>query len=128
MGEVLRAVKPGFQVLAGGAGFLLPALATGAVGGILASANIAPGHCIDILRAFAAGDITLARELQHSIIPVNAAVTARWGVPALKAAMDHLGLYGGHVRRPLLPLGDDHHRQLLELMDNRELNLYKEKK
>ncbi len=126
MGEVLGAVKTGFQVLAGGAGFLLPALATGAVGGILASANIAPGHCIEIFRAFAEGDMIHAKEMQHRIIPVNSAVTARWGVPALKAAMDHLGLYGGHVRRPLLPLREDIRKQLLELMDDRDLDLYKQ--
>jgi len=127
MGEVLGAVKPGFQVLAGGAGFLLPALSTGAVGGILASANIAPGHCIDIFRAFAAGEMNRAKELQHSIIPLNSAVTARWGVPALKAAMDHIGLYGGHVRRPLLPLPEPLKKQLLELMESDKVNLYRKK-
>jgi len=127
IGEVLGAVKPGFQVLAGGAGFLLPAIATGAVGGILASANIAPAHCIDIYKAFAAGDMDRARELQHAIIPVNSAVTARWGVPALKAAMDRLGLYGGHVRRPLLPLPQYLEKQLEELMGDSKINLYKEK-
>ena len=99
----------------------------GAVGGILASANIAPGHCIDIFRAFAAGDMTRAREMQHSIIPLNSAVTARWGVPALKAAMDHLGLYGGHVRRPLLPLPEPLRKQLFEMMEDDKLNLYREK-
>jgi len=128
MGEVLGNVKPGFTVLAGGAGFLLPALAMGAAGGILACANIAPGHCTGIYEAFAAGDITNAKKLQHSIIPVNAAVTARWGVPALKAAMDHLGLYGGHVRRPLLPLRDDLRKQLAGLLEAKELDLYTEKK
>lgn len=128
MGEVLGAARPGFRVLAGGAGFLLPALAMGACGGILASANIAPAHCTGIYNAFAAGDMTLAKKLQHSIIQVNTAVTARWGVPALKAAMDHLGLYGGHVRRPFLPLRDDLRKQLIELMEDKELNLYTEKK
>ena len=127
MGEVLGNVKPGFQVLAGGAGFLLPALCMGAAGGILASANIAPGHCLDIFNAFAAGDITRARELQQRIIPLNAAVTARWGVPALKAAMYELGLYGGHVRRPLLPPGEETRKELLELMRGQGLDLYKEK-
>lgn len=125
MGEVLGNVKSGFQVLAGGAGFLLPALAVGAVGGILASANIAPGHCLSIYNSFIAGDIVCARERQYDIIPLNAAVTARWGVPALKAAMDMLGLYGGHVRRPLLPVRDDTREQLTALMNEKKLMLYK---
>jgi 4-hydroxy-2-oxoglutarate aldolase len=125
MGEVLGNVKPGFQVLAGGAGFLLPALAVGAVGGILASANIAPGHCLSLYNSFFAGDIGHARKLQHDIIGMNAAVTARWGVPALKAVMDMLGLYGGHVRRPLLPVRDDIREQLAVMMKDNELILYK---
>jgi len=125
MGEVLGNVKPGFQVLAGGAGFLLPALAVGAVGGILASANIAPGHCLSLYDSFIAGDIGRARKLQHDIIPLNAAVTARWGVPALKEVMDMLGLYGGHVRRPLLPVRDDVREQLAALMKDKELIIYK---
>ncbi|MCU0379133.1 MAG: dihydrodipicolinate synthase family protein [Bacteroidales bacterium] len=116
MGEVLLRAKPGFQVLAGGAGFLLPALATGAVGGILALANIAPSECIRIFRAFKERDMTNAMRLQHMMIPLNAAVTARWGVPALKAAMDYLGLYGGPARKPLLPLNDEVGRQLINLI------------
>lgn len=123
----LRGIFPPLPTSFDSAGFLLPALATGAAGGILASANIAPAHCLSIFSAFAEGDMTLARELQHSIISLNTAVTARWGVPALKAAMDHLGLYGGHVRRPLLPLREEIRKQLLQLMEDEELNLYNEK-
>lgn len=124
MGEVLRSVRPGFQVLAGGAGFLLPALSMGAVGGILALSNIAPAQCLEIYRLFIAGDIMNARALQHKMIPVNAAVTARWGVPALKAAMDHLGLYGGPARRPLLPLKNDIMEQLLKLISESEIKQF----
>jgi 4-hydroxy-2-oxoglutarate aldolase len=111
-------------VLAGGAGFLLPALAVGAVGGILASANIAPGHCTEIFRTFTAGNIIHARELQQKIIPLNASVTSRWGVPALKVAMDLLGLYGGNVRRPLLPMDEVNREYLKEVMQNEGVIMY----
>jgi 4-hydroxy-2-oxoglutarate aldolase len=124
MGEVLRSVRSDFQVLAGGAGFLLPALSMGAVGGILALSNIAPAQCIEIYRLFLEGDMARARALQHKMIPVNAAVTARWGVPALKAAMDHLGLYGGPSRRPLLPLKNDITEQLLKLISESEIRQF----
>ena len=126
MGEVLQNVKPDFQVLAGGAGFLLPALAMGATGGILASANIAPQHCIDIYNAFRIGEADRAKYLQQRIIPLNAAVTSRWGVPALKVAMDHVGLWGGHVRRPLLPLREELRQQLLALLGDNELLVFNE--
>ncbi|MCP5050004.1 MAG: dihydrodipicolinate synthase family protein [bacterium] len=104
MGEIRQFAGPGFQVLAGSAGFLLPALSMGAVGGVLALANIAPAQCIGIHRFYQEGRRQEARELQVQMVPVNSAVTSKWGVPALKTAMDLLGLYGGPVRLPLLPI------------------------
>jgi len=94
-----------FRVLAGSAGFLLPALSVGAVGGVLALANIAPRQCVEILRLALTGDMHAATDLQVRMILPNTAVTRRWGVPGLKAAMEMLGLRGGPVRPPLLPLG-----------------------
>ncbi len=93
----------GFQILAGSGGFLLPALSVGAVGGVLALANIAPGQCLAIQELFFQGKTEEARQIQNKMIPVNTAITSKWGVPALKFALDYLGLYGGPVRLPLLP-------------------------
>jgi 4-hydroxy-2-oxoglutarate aldolase len=106
LGEIIRFARPGFQVLAGSAGFLYPALCLGAVGGVLALANIAPHQCCNIVSLFRHGKHEDARELQLQMITPNAAVTARFGVPGLKAAMDLVGLYGGMPRSPLLPLND----------------------
>jgi len=124
MGDILRQAKPDFQVLAGSAGFLLPALTVGAVGGILALANIAPQQCISIAAAFDRGDLAAARAIQLEMIPVNAAVTARWGVPALKAAMDHLGLYGGPSRSPIQPLKPEITEQLTELLKKHRIDSF----
>ncbi len=101
LGEISGKAKNGFQVLAGSAGFLLPALSVGATGGILALANIAPRQCTGIYEAFVTGNNMEAMQLQQRMIQVNTVVTARWGVPALKAAMDHIGLYGGPSRKPI---------------------------
>jgi 4-hydroxy-2-oxoglutarate aldolase len=48
LGEIIRAASPGFNVLAGSASFLYPALILGAAGGIMALANIAPEQCYRI--------------------------------------------------------------------------------
>jgi len=109
-------VGPEFQVLAGSASFLLPSLSVGAVGGVLALANIAPAQCLAIHQHSLNGEWEQAREIQMRMIPVNAAVTRGWGVPALKAAMDMLGLYGGPVRQPLLPLSEDMKRELRAIL------------
>ncbi len=116
MADIIYKAGKDFQVLAGSAGFLLPALSVGAVGGVLALANIAPGHCLDIYNVFSDGNMNKARELQQKIITLNAAVTRNWGVPALKAVMDHLGMYGGPCRKPLQPISDDIKKKLLQLL------------
>jgi len=118
MGDIRKRVKPEFQILAGSAGFLVPAMSVGACGGILASANIAPAQCIAMHKAFTAGDMAEASRLQLDIIPVNNAVTKKWGVPALKAAMDYIGLYGGPARKPLFPLDADTKAELRKILDD----------
>lgn len=107
LGEVVKSARPGFQVLAGSAGFLYPALCVGAVGGVLALANIAPQQCCNIVSFFTHGKHEDAKELQLRMIAPNTAVTARFGVPGLKAAMEMVGFYGGNPRSPLLPLSDE---------------------
>ena len=116
LGNIRRLAGSDFQVLAGSASFLLPALSVGAVGGILALANIAPAQCLAIYQHFLDGEWGQAREIQVRMIPANTAVTRGWGVPALKAAMDMLGLYGGPVRSPLLPLPEESWRDLRTIL------------
>ena len=103
LGEIINAVAKDFNVLVGTAGVLFSALTIGCVGGINALANVAPQQCVAILEQVKAGDLDGARDLQLKMIPVNQAVTAVYGVPGLKAALDMLGYFGGAPRLPLLP-------------------------
>ena len=106
VGEMIASSTPGFGVLAGSASFLYPALCLGATGGILALANVAPGVCKDVERAFCADDHATARALQLRLLAPNAAVTSRFGIPGLKVALDAVGLTGGPPRLPLQPLNE----------------------
>ena len=103
-------------MLAGSAGFLLPALSIGASGGVLGLANIAPEQCLALAKAVGADDWDQARVIQHRLVRPNRAVTKQWGVPALKAALDMLGLYGGPPRRPLPPLSTTLTRELRTIL------------
>jgi len=104
MGEVIRAAPAHFQVLAGSASFLYPAMVLGAVGAVAALANIAGAQCCQLCNLAREGHHPEARQLQLKLIQPNAAVTSRWGVPGLKQALDWLGYYGGPPRSPLAPL------------------------
>lgn len=106
LAQIVDSVGPDFQVLAGSASFFLPALAVGAVGGVMALANVAPQQTIDLYNLFRAGRWEEAAAVQRRLIAANTAVTAQFGVPGLKAALDTLGYYGGPVRSPLRVLGE----------------------
>jgi len=108
--DTVRQTADDFQVLAGSAGFLLASLVVGAVGGVVALANAAPQQAIDIYGLHREGQLDRAAELQRRMVPVNAAITARFGVPGLKAALDMLGWVGGPVRLPLLDLSPEERR------------------
>lgn len=118
LGEILNSVGPDFSVFSGSAGLLLPALSIGAVGGILAYANIAPQQAIDLYSHFRKNQFTDAQSIQLNIIELNTIVTRQFGVPALKLAMDKLGLYGGPVRSPLLPLDGKAAQNLVERIED----------
>ncbi|MCG6962527.1 MAG: dihydrodipicolinate synthase family protein [Acidobacteria bacterium] len=112
LGDVVRLTGDGFRVLTGAGGVFFPALVMGAVGGIMAVANVVPEQAIDVYDLFRKGDWEQAAELQRWLIPVNAAVTSRFAVAGLKAALDMLGYYGGPVRPPLLELQPDEREEL----------------
>jgi len=117
LAELRGRVDPGFALLAGSAGFLLPALAVGADGGVLALSNIAPSVCLEIYRLAKAGAWAEARALQNRVVRANRAVTRGWGVPALKAAMEMIGLVGGLPRPPLRPFPDELKDELRLILD-----------
>ena len=106
MAEIVGVAGDDLQVLAGSASFFFPALAVGAVGGVMALANIAPQVLIDLYHHHRRGERQEGAIVQQRLVPVNTAVTAGFGIPGLKAALDMLGYYGGPVRAPLRSLDE----------------------
>ncbi|SFR50174.1 dihydrodipicolinate synthase family protein [Halogeometricum limi] len=106
-----------FDLLVGAGGVLSHALASGADGGVLALANVAPEAAAEIYEAHVDGDADGARELNETVVELNHAVTAGHGVPGLKAAMRARGAPAGHPRRPFRPVSDDARAELEALVD-----------
>ena len=121
LGEMSNHVDADFSLLVGTAGALFGALTLGCVGGILALANVAPHICVQIYRLVQEGNFEEAKSLQLKMIPVNQAVTATYGVPGLKAAMDILGYFGGDPRPPLLPSSDKEKSEIREILIRADL-------
>lgn len=121
MAEIAASAREGFTVLAGSAGFLLPAMVVGAKGAIAALANIAPRDCLRLVELVERGDLAEARALQARLIPVNTAVTSGYGVAGLKAALNFTARYGGEPRRPLAPLGEGERGRLRSLLAQADL-------
>jgi 4-hydroxy-2-oxoglutarate aldolase len=121
LAEVAAGAREGFAVLAGSAGFLLPALVVGAVGAIAALANIAPAECLHLMQLYDEGKLAEARALQARLIPVNTAVTSGYGIAGLKVALQFVAHYGGEPRRPLAALGEGERVRLRALLAQADL-------
>ncbi len=119
---ILANSAPGFSVFAGSGSFLYASLCLGATGGTLAVANILPNQCSNIVNLYNAGKYEEAKTIQLQILEANAAVTSRWGVAGLKAAMDILGYYGGELKKPLLELPAHNKEELKSILEKWESN------
>ena len=104
-----------FPVLAGNAPTLFPAMIAGARGGIVALACAAPKAALALYRAFAAGDYKKAGVIQRIIAPAAGAVTERYSIGGLKAAMELERFESGFPRRPLLPIKPNDREDLAQI-------------
>jgi 4-hydroxy-2-oxoglutarate aldolase len=95
---------PSFQVLAGSANFLLPAMLGGSPGGTVSLANAFPELALRLFECGRARDATNGLPLQERVSRINAAISGAHGVAGVKAAMTLAGFRAGIPRRPLLPL------------------------
>ena len=113
-----RQKEIGFQVLAGAAEKLYPSLQAGAVGAILAFADVAPMACYEIYAAWKEGDEALAQLKQHRVAQAAPRIAGELGIAGVKFAMDFNGYFGGLPRLPLLPLTAEVKNEVERLLNN----------
>ena len=102
-----------FTMIIGNGTVLFDALRAGARAGILAVGCAAAEQCVEICRLFHSGRTDLAALLQTKLTPLALAVTKRYGIGGLKAAMDFAGYKGGPVRAPLRSPSDDEKSEII---------------
>jgi dihydrodipicolinate synthase/N-acetylneuraminate lyase len=98
--SVLEATPATFNVLVGHGALLLPAVAMGAAGAILAAANLVPQAYRAMYDAALANEWEAARALQSRIYPV-AALVSSYGSLTVRAGLSFLGFDMGAPRQPL---------------------------
>ena len=116
--ETVRQVSEEFAVLTGNGTVLCDAFLAGATGAILAVGCVAPALCLAILEALRVGDEERATKLQSSLTPLAAAVTTRFGIGGLKAALEMIGYSGGVVRAPLRMPDADARKEIRQCLDD----------
>jgi 4-hydroxy-2-oxoglutarate aldolase len=125
--ELARAAtssKDDFLVLTGNGTVLYEALRAGADGAILAVGCVVPELCVEIFRAVKAGENERAAALQSKLTPLAQAVTTKYGIGGLKAALDMVGFVGGAVRAPLRSPDKEASNEIARLLEeakNKEL-------
>ncbi len=101
-----------FRVLAGSVNFLFPAMMAGAVGGTVSLANSFPRLAVELFECGATRDESKGTAMQERLSRINRAISGKYGVSGVKAAMNLAGLRGGIPRRPLLRLTDEQVQEL----------------
>ena len=114
--QTVKLCPPEFAVLTGNGTVLLDALQAGATGGILAVGCVVPEICLEVFNAFHRDDQQRASSLQAKLTPLAAAVTTKYGIGGLKAALDLAGYHGGAVRAPLRSPDDTARAEIATLL------------
>lgn len=112
-----------FVVLTGNGTVLYDALRVGADGAILAVGCVVPELCLQIFHAVQSGNHEHAAGLQQVLTPLAQAVTTRFGIGGLKAAMDMIGLAGGRVRAPLQSPAESARDEIAQLLSQAQAAL-----
>jgi 4-hydroxy-2-oxoglutarate aldolase len=118
--ETIKLVRDDFAVITGNGTVLGEALGSGACSGILAVGCVAPDLCLEIFRAVKSGEHELSQRLQGALTPLAAAVTTRFGIGGLKAALDMRGFVGGQVRAPLCAANEEANAEIRRCLKDAE--------
>jgi len=105
MMEVLEMTQGRLDVLVGHDEVVLPALAAGCSGMILASAQVFPEVWQQVLRLVREGDVDGARQAQRKVQKLARIFVRHGGGVAVKAALNMMGVKVGRPRRPLKAVG-----------------------
>ena len=117
MADVISLCGDKINALSGAADMILPTLMLGGKGAIVAIGNVAPRTCVNIFDAYGKSDVKAAGDNQLRASFVNKVVVRDYPqIPAIKAAINQMGLPAGHPRKPLTALPEETARKIKETL------------
>lgn len=102
--EYLDTMGPDFTVLVGTDSLVLPALVMGGAGVVSAVANVFPEPCVELYRAYLAGNLALAREKQYLVNRLRSLLKEGPYLTPYRHALALRGLPFSSVRPPFRSL------------------------
>jgi 4-hydroxy-tetrahydrodipicolinate synthase len=120
--EYIRVVPDRFAVMQGRDTLIYPALLFGARGAVPATANVAPGLCVEIFEAFQRGDHAAAKAAQLRLNPVRLSLNIGTAPGGVKAALALLGLSIGPSRSPIAPLSPEKQHKMRAALEQAGLS------
>lgn len=120
--QLVQALPADFAVLSGDDGLTVPFISCGAVGLVSVTSNIAPAEMKALVDAAMSGDGKKALELQKKYYPLMKGLMSLDvnPVPA-KAALALRGEISWEIRLPLVPLAEEKHGKLADLLKSYNL-------
>ena len=108
IGLVCAGKPDDFKVWSGDDSWTLPVMAVGGYGVICVVSHIAGRAMSRMIEAYLKGDIDVARDIHHGLLPViKTLMTTQANPVPIKSVLNALGFPAGPFRLPLVPLTDE---------------------
>ncbi|RZS58039.1 4-hydroxy-tetrahydrodipicolinate synthase [Sphaerotilus mobilis] len=101
---LIKQAPKGFSVYSGDDGTAVALMLLGGHGNVSVTANVAPRAMADLCRAAVAGDARTATEIHFKLLGLHKLLFAEPNPTPVKWAMARMGLCGGALRLPMVPM------------------------
>ena len=110
--DLLKRAPPGFSVFSGDDATAIALMLLGGKGSISVTANVAPRLMHRMCAAAIAGDLATAREANFRLLGLHRNLFCEANPIPVKWVAQQMGLMGGGIRLPMMPLSPEFHERL----------------
>ncbi len=110
--EKIKAICPEVELYSGDDEMTVPMMAIGGIGVISVVSNVAPRYVHDMCMKALNGDFEGAAKMQLNELDLVDALFCETNPIPVKEAMNMMGMEVGPLRKPLVPLSDEHRKRV----------------